>query len=431
VAVRFSGAQSLKRTASLPDDELFTICGWARLSVDRNDYSCLVSLDDASSNWYLIETDVDGTTLTLVNPVGSPQTIATLTVGTDFFWALSASGLGLDNAAYYRAAGSNALSTVATGVNRSAFTPTALFIGNDGFGEAWNGLVWDVKCWNRLLTPQELLRQSYSFKPLDRTAINFWYPLQRHDVVNDYSGNGRDPTVTGTLTSESPTSFVLPRRRPRVIKAASGSGVTLALSGQSLAAASGTMVPSASVPLAGSVLASASGTLTASLSAPLAGSALTWSLGSLAVARSAALTGSSLTGALGTAAPSLSLALAGSGLTSALGTLLPARTLAIAGLQLTFGQGTVSAGGNVTLALTGQALTAVTGSLLPALSVRLSGSVESILSGTLTASGSVVTQSFPTPVARQIIVQGDRRVAVQPSSQPTTIPGSQRKIIIH
>jgi len=214
---RVSGSQAFQRSLSVPDDAAFTVMGWARLVTDRNDFSCIAALEGTS--YFTLETDSDGTTLVAFFNDGSTDTqsstLATLTTGTDFAWAIASSGVAAGNTViYYRAAGSNAWTSVSTGA-RTAFAPSTLTIGcTSAFvSEWWNGRIWGVKCWDRALSAAELLVESYYSRVMFPASINFHWPLKNASDTRDISGNGRAPTVTGTPTTEDEYGLFAPRRR--------------------------------------------------------------------------------------------------------------------------------------------------------------------------------------------------------------------------
>lgn len=163
----------------------------------------IVSLESgtpSAANGLYIETSVAGD---LSLTTDSTVSIATIVAGVDFFWAITSSGLtaGL-SIGYFRALTDNVLDfNVSTGT-RSAFTPAVLYVGDNSYAAPFNGRIWDVKCWGRVLTERELLLQSYASYPLNEDALNFWWPLERHDLIRDFGPQRRDPTVTGTLTTE-------------------------------------------------------------------------------------------------------------------------------------------------------------------------------------------------------------------------------------
>jgi hypothetical protein len=136
-----------------------------------------------------------------------------------------------------------------------------------------------------------------------------------------------------------PLSIPAPQRAWIPSKAAGGSDVSVALTGQAMASTAGTLTPSSSISLSGQVLAAAQG--------------------AVAPANSLTLGGQLLASSAGTLTPSTSKVLTGQSASIAQGTLVAAFTIPLTGALITIGQGTVTApggGGDVTIALTGQAL---------------------------------------------------------------------------
>lgn len=214
MSVRFAPTTNWKRTTGLPDDVGFTACGWARLVTDTNDFASIFSLDDAGSNYLLIETDADGTSLLGVGSGATVVAMASLTVGTDFFWAVSSSGVtGSQTNFYYRTSTTNALTASAMSGTRTNFTPTGLYVGSDGFAEQWNGRIWNVKAWARALTAAELLVESYYARVMYPGSLHLHWPMKGASDQRDLSGNGRTPTVTSTPTTEDERGLLMPRRR--------------------------------------------------------------------------------------------------------------------------------------------------------------------------------------------------------------------------
>lgn len=389
MSVRLSGTQTLSRTANLPDDIAFTACGWARLVVDSNDFVTVCALESATAdagNFLRLQTDTDGTSLTYFTDSG--QTGAqTLTVGTDFFWAITCSGLGTAaHVGYYRAAASTALSVLTmAGGSRVNMTPALLRFGktSETGAAGWNGRLWNIKCWSRALTAAELLVESYFARVMLPTSINFHWPLKGVDDTRDLSGNGRTATLAGTMTTEDEFGLFVPRRQIFIPVTVSGD-VTLALTGQALASAAGSLGPAASVALTGSALTAATGTVKPALSKALSGLSLSSAGGTISPSFSVALTGQALAMAQGTITVSgdLTLALTGQALTLAAGTLAPSTARALSGTALSASAGTLVPA--TSRALTGNAASLAPGSISPAIAKALSGNLLTGSLGTLT-----------------------------------------------
>lgn len=212
MAATVSGLQSLGRAANLPSSTSFTFCAWVRV----NGTGTVFSLESAGG--------ADGLYLYFsagVGHVGELAIYAGSTVlsgiapsaGDRIFLAFCNSGSGAGNCtAYYRQDSANAL--ISWSASGRSFTPATLYVGNDYGGFSLSGDLWNVKAWDRVLSADELLVESYYRRPVFPSSLNFWWPLDNHTDTKDYGGNGRDATVTGTLaTAPSAGGLWMPRRR--------------------------------------------------------------------------------------------------------------------------------------------------------------------------------------------------------------------------
>lgn len=207
MAVRTDAASDyLLRSANLPSSTAFTVCGWAVMDVDKNTDTTLATLENAltaATSGYYLTTSATGTELFVYSTAsGGSATLISMAVGTPFFWAMSANGAGaglLKVSA--RTASENSLTSVTN--TSGSFTSAALYIGNEGYGLAkpFDGRHWNVKCWDRALTDAELLVESFFDRVMYPSSLNFHWPLHDVNDTADRSGNGRDATVGGTLTS--------------------------------------------------------------------------------------------------------------------------------------------------------------------------------------------------------------------------------------
>lgn len=157
----------------LPSTTAFTAVGIGVLRTDRNDYSCLLALEDGLVSAALtlnLCTNSDGTSLAAYSPAtGFSSTVGTLTVGVPFWWSMVLNGTGGSGITIaFREYGSPAVSRVThTG---ASFTPTVLFLGNDSYAEAFFGELSHVRIWNRALSQAEVDREMYSAVALCRDS---------------------------------------------------------------------------------------------------------------------------------------------------------------------------------------------------------------------------------------------------------------------
>lgn len=217
MAVRFDASgDRLYTTANPPTASAYTLCGWAVLDVDRNDFSAIGSIENALTNAGVTQnvvTDSDGTTVRIYSGSGFSTGGFVPGIGTPFFWSITATSTGVNGVTgRFRTASQNTFTSFQRGGN--SFTPSHIFIGNDSYSEWLNGRVWNVKQWNRALSEAELLIESYYARPMFPASLNFWWPLHNANDTADRSGNGRNPTVGGTLTTQDgPVNLWVPRRR--------------------------------------------------------------------------------------------------------------------------------------------------------------------------------------------------------------------------
>lgn len=204
MAVKFNGTTQLyARTANLPAANAITICAWVRTTT-------------APTLGWKIPIAAGNTTGSLEFSVGqhSPAGVVAWslfdgTAKTDFpnqpkaleacFLAFTNDGTTLRG--YSRLARLptlDAVSTTApTGTVNAISAGTSVFDGTDFF----DGLIWEYRVWNRVLTAAELLAESRSHTPVSRNLLNLTWRMRTAQDTLDRSGQGRLPTITGTPTT--------------------------------------------------------------------------------------------------------------------------------------------------------------------------------------------------------------------------------------
>lgn len=191
---------------------------------------------------------------------------------------------------------------------------------------------------------------------------------------------------------------------PQVAKALSGqplsaaqgttaADATLGLGGRSLSTAQGSIAVTSSdvtAALTGQSLAASRGTVSLDRTVSLAGQGLVAASGVMASGAAKALSGQSAAAAQGSVIASPGIGLSGQSVTVSRGSLAASTSLSLSGLPLAATQGNVSAGSDVTVALTGQALTASRGTIASAAIVGLLGQAAALSPGNLASARSQV-----------------------------------------
>ena len=361
MAVRCSGTQRLHRTANLPGSTSVTICGWAQSISHSGAFECLASVAAAASspgNAMELGLNSAGNLFVTTYSGGSDSTVFSFNEGEPFFWAMSNNGTGGSGCVgYARPFGTNTLlSATATGMS---FTTAAVGVADNGWTERFNGRVWNVKCWDRVLTAAELLVVSYYRRPLFPASLNFWWPLDRHTDTNDYGGLARAPTVTGTLTTED-GSFGLwtPRRRVFIPAAAAGGGNDISAAG--------------ALSISGAAALNAAGSLAAAGAVSITGAADLDARGTLNAAGTVSITGAADLDAAGVLVAAGTISIAGAADLDAIGNLAAAGALSISGAaDLSGSDIDIVASGS--LSITGVAALTAVGQLLAAGSIVVTG----------------------------------------------------------
>lgn len=200
----------LRRSANLPSSSDYTVMFWARLESDRNTLQCaFYRSNDAADTYVYVGTDSDGVTMHLAASYQATSdgstTGSALTVGTWYHICLTVSGSS--HIVYLNGASDMTLTMDAT----SGFNNDLLTFGNvddaeQGSGFYWNGQQAAIKVWDKALTGVEVLSEMRQYVPFRTTNLNVNWPCRNvGEQGTDYSGNGRNATVGGTLaTADGP-----------------------------------------------------------------------------------------------------------------------------------------------------------------------------------------------------------------------------------
>jgi hypothetical protein len=219
----------LRRSANLPSSTSFTVCGWTTVVTDGGGgFQCLASLRSATAyislywdyNDNTMRLDANGTT---TNFASRPA------AGVPFFWAITCSGTGANTFNGYWARASDTSFVTAARAGVSVATPTVLAFHNYANSDWLDGNLSFVRCFDAVLTSAELWAEMWSPIRQRLTNINFDVRLQDLNDFVDLSGNGRNLTVTGTVTTADAPPIV--RYVPRLQEfnpnaAAAGGAIT-------------------------------------------------------------------------------------------------------------------------------------------------------------------------------------------------------------
>lgn len=207
MAVRLSADnQDFTRTLSLGTVSTYTVAGWVKISVDRNDWSCMWCLDDNStSNYELVETDTTGTQFKFITDnASSGINLGAATAGIWMFIGISRSSSA--GTGYWRGEADASFATAALTGAGASVTGTTLRFGESIFGGEWlNGALAAVKVWNGVaLTADEMWAESAQYQPVRTAGLLAYYPFLRTETV-DYSGGARTLSGgSGTSTEAGP-----------------------------------------------------------------------------------------------------------------------------------------------------------------------------------------------------------------------------------
>ena len=278
-----------------------------------------------------------------------------------------------------------------TNLLNTRFDIGALFRSDFGSGVNFmSGRIASVAVWADELLPAEMKMLAAGVNPrrIRPQTLRFLWEFDGQMNVANKAPMFRAPAPL--VAANSPNAApgpVYERPTARIwvpLSAVASSDVTVAITGQAVAATAGALAPSATVAASGQAATASAGTLIATAAVALSGQAAAASAGTMSPSRAVAASGQAVTASAGTLAPSANVPLSGQAATASAGTV------------------TYAADGNVTVSLTGQAVTASAGTLAVLRSTALSGAAMAASAGTavpgigIAASGSQVTTAAGT-----------------------------------
>lgn len=87
-------------------------------------------------------------------------------------------------------------------------------------GPYFNGRIAHVKAWDTALTDAQIFDEAAITYPRNALAsLNFYWPLDSATDTADYGPNGRNPTISGTLTTEASPPFTILTLTPATLQA--------------------------------------------------------------------------------------------------------------------------------------------------------------------------------------------------------------------
>lgn len=208
MAVRFDAVgDELNRTANISSNTAFTYMMWTVLDNDAGTstyqpylfglsadltqgYSC-----GLLSNVFRIEVYEGGVAVRSGVASGRPA------LGTPACIFLRCSGTGTNLlTGGYRTPSQTTFTTAAATLGTLSPVTQVFYAGL--FGAFWqDARKWNIKVWDRALSDAELLVESYFERVMYPSSLNLYLPLTSANDTADRSGNGRNPTVVGTLAT--------------------------------------------------------------------------------------------------------------------------------------------------------------------------------------------------------------------------------------
>ncbi|MFJ2029419.1 LamG-like jellyroll fold domain-containing protein [Streptosporangium sp. NPDC087985] len=225
MALRATAAgQHRTRTVSLGNQTRWSVSGWFKISVNRNDCATMWCWDDnrpgtGDGQGAYLQTADDGRTLEFASyrVVGGTGPFVAkgtrlLTVGTWYYVGVSVNG-GTGVMVTRAATDTTFAVTTWTDGITAGINPTTMRLGESVYGGEWlDGSIAAVKWWTSNLTQAELETEAWTTTPRRTDGLHAWYPLSQVENV-DYSGNGQTLTGTGGATEDGPPIAWRPARR--------------------------------------------------------------------------------------------------------------------------------------------------------------------------------------------------------------------------
>lgn len=405
-----ASGDDLRRTANLPDESAFTMCGWSYVVADRGaSYQALGGIEGSGGTWNILYWEGGTSDAMAISSGAAEASFASRpATGTWFFWAVTSTTAAAGSLiGYWSAANSNTFNTQST--TGQASTVNRLTVGNDTALSWLSGRFQYVKCWDAVLTQAELEQEKWSATPKRFANLNFWWPARNSAETQDWGNNKRNATATGTLTTEDgpPVTW---------------SGVPIGFRSFSPAVAGNDIVAAGSLSITGVADLDATGSLVAAGTASITGVADLDATGALLAAGSLSITGVADLDALGQLIAAGSLSINGAADLDAIGNLLAAGSLSISGLaELSGSLNDIVATGS--LSITGVAALTALGELAATGTIVLTGLAEltssAVAAPAETATGGWIFSAYERELLRRRDEEVERRKREEESEEIT------------
>ena len=138
------------------------------------------------------------------------------TFGVWYFIAMKRSGTTIT---LYVGTASAAVTQAWTLAGTGAATPTRMVIGYDDGTSSPNARVQAFRFYDGIaLSLEDIQAEQWAQLPRRTSSLWAWWPLLKHSDLVDYSGNGRDLTATGTLSTEDGPPVAWRQGPRRIVK---------------------------------------------------------------------------------------------------------------------------------------------------------------------------------------------------------------------
>lgn len=208
-----SAVNDLERSTNLPNNQFFSCCFWFYPIDNTTGWQTMFSIEGGSGTWFEAENLAMD-----VFTEGTGFSCGSLNLNEWNFLSLTArrdGGGGTNEVKVYTYIGGTWNSYSST-VSSSAGAFTKFVIGYDyDFAQPLDGRMCNFKLWSHntaagaVLSQAEIQAEAFIMRPVRTSNLLYWLPMfpGSGERNRDYSGNGYDFTVVGTLTDADPVNI--------------------------------------------------------------------------------------------------------------------------------------------------------------------------------------------------------------------------------